>query len=298
MDTVCGRQRFSRSVSAQDSRTTRSVTTIKHPELPKGTHIIGAFPHGASYWARTAEIQTEQADGSLESFFIKVINASHLGISFALGIFQDNVVRDEQVAQGDIGKAMVSGEFYSMTTMHQVIPDSTPAPIAWGTYASDPDIHFFLCRFVNVIDEVPDVETFTVKVAELHAQSSSPNGKYGFPVPTYMGRMAQYHTWTESWEEFFTLSMESLMMTIDESQAPDEELKELFGRTMSMVVPRLLRPLETGGRQIKPSLVHGNLYSGNVSVDVETGRPVLYDATCLYAHNECKTSTLNAILHR
>jgi len=202
------------------------------------------------------------------------------------------------VAQGDIGKAMVSSEFYSMTTMHQVISDSTPAPIAWGTYASNPNIHFFLCRFVDVINEVPDVETFTVKIAELHAQSSSPNGKYGFPVPTYMGQMAQYHTWTESWEVFFTLSMERLMTTIEESQGPDEELRKLFGQTMSMLVPQLLRPLETGGRQIKPSLVHGDLYSGNVSVDVETGRPVLYDATCLYAHNECKTSDLTALSHR
>ncbi len=30
------------------------------------------------------------------------------------------------------------------------------------------------------------------------------------------------------------------MMTIEESQGPDEELGKLFGQTMSMVVPRLL----------------------------------------------------------
>lgn len=84
------------------------------------------------------------------------------------------------------------------------------------------------------------------------------------------------------------------MTTIEESRGPDEELTDLFGQTMTKVDPRLLRPLETGGRQIKPCLVHGNLYSGNVSVDIETGRPVLYDATCLYAHNECKTEDLTA----
>lgn len=65
---------------------------------------------------------------------------------------------------------------------------------------------------------------------------------------------------------------------------------------MKRVVPRLLRPLETGGRQIKPSLVPGHLYSGNVSIDAENGRPVLYDAACLYAHNECKASQLTARL--
>ena len=183
---------------------------------------------------------------------------------------------------------MMLAEFISMTTLHQAIPDSTPAPIAWGTYASTSEIHFFLCHFLDFIDETPEIETFTAKVAELHAESSSPNGKYGFPVPTFMGQMAQYNSWTDSWEKFFTLSMERLMATIEESKGPDEELKKLFEQTMSKVVPRLLRPLETGGRQIKPCLVHGDLYSGNVSIDAKTGRPVMYDAACLYAHNECK----------
>ena len=86
------------------------------------------------------------------------------------------------------------------------------------------------------------------------------------------------------------------MMTIEELQGPDKKLRDLFGQTMDKVVPRLLRPLESGGRQIKPSLVHGDLYSGNVSIDAEDGRPMLYDAACLYAHNECKASRLTARL--
>ena len=60
-----------------------------------------------------------------------------------------------QVAQGDIGKSMVSGEFVFMTAMHKTIPDSTPAHIAWGTYALNPNIHLLLCYFVDMIDEVP-----------------------------------------------------------------------------------------------------------------------------------------------
>lgn len=90
--------------------------------------------------------------------------------------------------------------------------------------------------------------------------------------------------------------MERLVTTIEESQGPDKDLRDLFEQTMKRVAPRLLRPLETGGRQIKPSLVDGDLYSGNVSVDVEYGRPILYDATCPYAHNECKTSQIIALL--
>ena len=50
---------------------------------------------------------------------------------------------------------MVSGEFCSMTALHNTIPDATPEPLGWGTYASNPKVHFFLCRFIDMVDEIP-----------------------------------------------------------------------------------------------------------------------------------------------
>jgi protein-ribulosamine 3-kinase len=91
---------------------------------------------------------------------------------------------------------MVAGEFASMIALHNAIPDASPTPIAFSTYATVPGAHFYLCTFVDMDDEVPDVHTFTAKVAELHTKGVSPTEKYGFPVPTYMGQMPQYTTWT------------------------------------------------------------------------------------------------------
>jgi protein-ribulosamine 3-kinase len=42
------------------------------PEMPPGTTIKGIHAHGASYWSRTAEIQTLKNDGSPQSYYIKV----------------------------------------------------------------------------------------------------------------------------------------------------------------------------------------------------------------------------------
>ena len=113
---------------------------------------------------------------------------------------------------------MVSGEFTSMTVLHSVILDSAPAPIVWETYPSNQDIHFFLCHFIDMIDEVSDTEAFTDKVTELRTRSMSPNGKYGSELPTYTGQMAQYNNWTDPWEEFFIIVMEQLTRRIEESQ--------------------------------------------------------------------------------
>lgn len=84
--------------------------------------------------------------------------------------------------------------------------------------------------------------------------------------------------------------MQQMMAIKEESQGPDVKSEVLFGQINSKVIPRLLRPLETGGRQIEQRLVHGDLYSGNVSVDAATSGPILYDAACLYTHNECKSN--------
>jgi len=174
-----------------------------------------------------------------------------------------------------------------MTALHQIVPHSTPRPIAHGTYASNPSIHFFLCDFIDMIDELPDIRTFTYKIAQLHSTSESPNGKYGYSTPTYLGRLAQHTAWTSSWEVFFTNYMKHLMSSIESVQDPDQEFRSLFDAIVELVIPRLMRPLETGGRSIRPCLVHGDLYAGNVSVDEAALEPIVYDATCLYAHNEC-----------
>ena len=94
---------------------------------------------------------TQQKDGSRASFFLKV-------------------------TEHETGKGMVSGEFVSMSTLYEAIPAIVPRPIAWGTYEADPDVHFFLCEFVNMTDDIPDVKQLGEMLAKLHLKTISPNG--------------------------------------------------------------------------------------------------------------------------
>lgn len=74
------------------------------------------------------------------------------------------------------------------------------------------------------------------------------------------------------------------------------EMETLKSEMLSKVIPRLLRPLETGGRSVKPSLVHGDLWCGNAAVDMQADLPIVYDPSGFFAHNECEydlTSLLN-----
>ncbi|KAI4164977.1 MAG: hypothetical protein LQ342_001253 [Letrouitia transgressa] len=162
-----------------------------------------------------------------------------------------------------------------------------PRPVAWGTFVQDSDIHFFLCEFVEMTDDLPEVQASMKLLAELHKKGVSPNGKFGFQVPTLQGTIPQYTNWHNSWEDFFSSSIKAVFDMEEQMQGPDPEVQLLCAATLEKVVPRLLRPLETGGRKIQPRLIHGDIWDGNTSTNVATNSPVIYDATCIYAHNEC-----------
>jgi len=56
--------------------------------------------------------------------------------------------------------------------------------------------------------------------------------------------------------------------------------------TLHHVIPRLLEPLESHGRQVKPCLIHGDLWEDNIGTHVETGQILLIDPAPFYAHHE------------
>lgn len=184
---------------------------------------------------------------------------------------------------------MVHSEFECMSAIYDVTPDFVPRPVAWGTYQSMPETYFFLCEFRDFGGDMPDPEDFTSRLAKLHQQSLSPNGKFGFHITTYAGNLPQMVEWESSWETFFAKSLRQALNLEIKAKGPDPELDALLPIIFDKVIPRLLRPLETNGRSIKPSLVHGDLWFANSGLDNETGNSIIFDACCFYAHNECKT---------
>lgn len=155
------------------------------------------------------------------------------------------------------------GEFETAKAIYDVQNDFSPKPIAWNSYKTDPHQWFFLCTFHDFDDGMVDPVRFCTKLATLHRNSVSPNGKFGFHCPT--SRAAE--EWSDTWEECFVKMIRNLLEIEWKSRGPDEELARLSADFVNVVIPRLLRPLETGGRSVKPSLVHGDLWYGNACTD-------------------------------
>jgi protein-ribulosamine 3-kinase len=67
--------------------------------------------------------------------------------------------------------------------------------------------------------------------------------------------------------------------------------------TLEKVVPRLLLPLQSEGRTLKPCLIHGDCWDGNTT-DMKTGEAFVFDVCPFYEHNKYNTGNWRAPRHR
>ncbi|KAK7999448.1 Fructosamine/Ketosamine-3-kinase [Apiospora arundinis] len=230
--------------------------------LPENCQIVWVNTRGASFWAVNYKIVVQPSGEEVEkSYFMKVFLHER-------------------------GREMVEAEYESTKAWYEIVPANVANPIGWGELANKPGRYFLLLEFRDMADEMPPAADFVAVVAAGHQASMSPTGKFGFPLTTFAGNQANDNRWCDTWEEWFTRAMKSTMEIELQVQGPHPELKILNETILTRVIPRLLRPMETNGRKVKPALVHGDLWHGNVGVDNGTGVPVLYDCGSFYGHNE------------
>ena len=179
---------------------------------------------------------------------------------------------------------MAEGEFEALKEIHGVSPVFAPKPYAWGRFEeSEPEQYFFLAEFRDVGDQPPDPIRFTARLAEMHQNSVSPTGKFGFHTTTCHTTVPQItNCWEEKWYKLYQKQL-GLMVKLDvEKNGLWPEFKVLCDLTLEEVIPRLLGPLQSDGRNIKPCLIHGDLWDENAATDMNTGEPFVFDAASFY----------------
>lgn len=230
--------------------------------IPGICAIHGINLHIQSPWAKAYRVTAKHFDGTDGVYFMKVSEGHH-------------------------GHEALRGEFEATRQMSTIAPDFCPSPIARGTFNSDSNLHFYICNFHELYTGVPEPDSFCEKLARLHS-ATSPQGKFGFHVTTYNGNLPQDNTWFSSWEECFSNGMKHVFKIYRERAGPQPVLEAMLPDFYSKVIPRLLRPLETGGRKLQPSFVHGDLWCGNAAIiDEDTKDGIVFDPASFWAHNEC-----------
>lgn len=238
--------------------------------MPKGTKVIASESSGISAWTRTAKVSVILPDGTATRYFLKC-------------------------ATGQGAAALAQGEFHSANNINSVFPGFVPKAIGWGEYDNDGTTTYFFLGVFHDMDfsTPPEPDEIMSMVSELHSRGTSPNGMFGYPVPTVCGRMERTVTWTSSWAESFALQLQDVIKYDNDTNEPWPEYDVVCQQLIDAVIPRLLGALQSEGRSIKPALIHGDLWERNIGVDMETGNMVIFDPGCTYAHNEMEFGTVS-----
>lgn len=193
-----------------------------------------------------------------------------------------------QGASGAVGVDMMKGTFEAEQALYRYNPEHAPKPVAWGTYADDPDTHFYLCEFVEMYDDLPSARDWAAAVSTLHKNSmgKSPTGQFGFHVPTHLANVPVNNTWSSSWQQLWSQQMKSLFDQDERIHEQNDELAALKATYLSVALPRYLGPLESDGRSIEPCLIHSDLWPGNIKPKTESDELCMFDACAYWGHNE------------
>lgn len=118
-------------------------------------------------------------------------------------------------------------------------------------------------------------EKFGEQLASLHKNTIE---KYGLDHDNYIGSLPQKNNWLDNWVEFLiTRRFEPMVKLAIESGRADSNLpnkfEKLYGKLRGLLVSE------------PPSLIHGDLWSGNVLVDKE-GDPCIIDPAVYYGNRE------------
>ena len=136
------------------------------------------------------------------------------------------------------------------------------------------------------------------RLADMHMRSTSPTGKFGFHVATCHAKIIQaVDMWDDSWCAVFRSHLGHIIdLASPVLQWPEFDI--VSNLVLEKVVPRLLLPLQSDGRVLKPSLIHGDCWDGNTAMDMKIGEAFIFDVCSFYGHNEYDTGNWRAPRHR
>ena len=176
---------------------------------------------------------------------------------------------------------MFYGEALGLRAMHATNTIKIPEVLHFGDSESGSGSYI-------IMDFLPlggraDQKVFGRRMAEMHlatpAAKEAQEGKFGFDVTNTCGGTTQPNAWREDWVDFFREQRIGHQVRT----AGDASLKKLWAEVL--VHTDELRALFEGV-EVKPSVLHGDLWSGNVAA-VE-GEPCIFDPATYYGHHEAE----------
>ncbi|WP_262709580.1 fructosamine kinase family protein [Pontimicrobium aquaticum] len=175
---------------------------------------------------------------------------------------------------------MFSSERAGLNTIAKTNTIATPKIYLQDSYKN---ISYILMEYIESVPPAKhSFKKLGIQLAKLHQTKAD---KFGFNQHNFIGSLQQSNSFHDSWLSFY----------IEERLIPQIDLaitKRLLNQNevpsnnkMQVVLDNLLK-------NKTPSLLHGDLWSGNFLI-ASNGTPYLIDPACYYGHNEVDIAISN-----
>lgn len=168
---------------------------------------------------------------------------------------------------------MFKAEVFGLQTIAKTNTIKTPKVLAYDSFKNTA---FLVLEFI--VAKTPtsiDFKNFGNQLAKMHQHTTQ---CYGLTKDNFIGYLPQQNTLKNCWTTFYVearLFPQLLLATQN----------GLLARTEYPTLINLKKRLKPLFKNIKPSLLHGDLWSGNYLI-AKDGSPYLIDPAIYYGHNE------------
>ncbi|PLX08087.1 MAG: ketosamine-3-kinase [Marinilabiliales bacterium] len=207
---------------------------------------------------------------------ISVIDYSSLGggsINSAYRVNTDEGVYFVKTNSKDSFPEMFSKEARGLELLANANCVGVPEIICYGDIESD---SFLILEYIEESSKSHNFwDEFAKNLACLHKKTST---KFGLDHDNYIGSLVQFNEFKESWSEFFTLQRleKQLKMAID---------AYLIDKSIINYFERFYKRIDEIFPQEEPSLIHGDLWSGNYMSGPDS-QAMIIDPAVYYGHRE------------
>lgn len=171
-------------------------------------------------------------------------------------------------------ESMFEAEVHGLEAMQASGSVRTPTPVCWGT---ERDVAYLVLEYIDMGQtDLNAFRTFGPLLAKLH-QTTAP--QFGWHRDNTIGSTPQVNTYTDTWVEFLRQHRLGAQLQLAASNG--------ISTSVLTAGEYLLDELECFFHSYvpTPSLLHGDLWSGNFSVDTNGG-PIVFDPAVYFGDRE------------
>lgn len=147
-----------------------------------------------------------------------------------------------------------------------------PKPLCFG----DDETQSYIVMEYLEMDGRADQGVLGGQLAAMHGVTSE---RFGWEIDNTIGATHQPNAWKDDWLEFWREQRLGHQLQLAAQNGYGGELQSL-GEKLMIEMPKLF-----SGREITPSMLHGDLWGGNVA-GLKDGTPVIFDPAFYYGDRE------------